>query len=80
MGFVADHPDAPLWMHIASSVGVVVFSILMAYALLKMYDEPVRAWLRDHWLQGEQRLPRWVLVSGGVLGVAALVVGLMNTI
>ena len=29
-----------------AGLGVVVASIILAYACLKLYDEPVRAWLK----------------------------------
>ena len=51
MSWVEDHQDAPLWMHIMVNLGVVVMSILLAYGLLKAYDEPVREWLKNHWLK-----------------------------
>lgn len=51
MSWVEDHQDAPLWMHIMVNLGVVVISILLAYGLLKAYDEPVREWLKNHWLK-----------------------------
>ena len=51
MSWVADHQDAPLWIHIAVNLGVVFMSILLAWCLLKVYDEPVREWLKDHWLK-----------------------------
>jgi len=47
---VEEHPDAPVWMHIMLNIGVVVISIILAWTLLKAYDEPVREWLKDHWL------------------------------
>lgn len=50
MGFVKEHPDAPLWMHIAMNTGVFVMSILLAYCVMKAYDEPVREWLKRKWL------------------------------
>lgn len=51
MSWVEDHQNAPLWMHIMVNLGVVVMSILLAYGLLKAYDEPVREWLKNHWLK-----------------------------
>ena len=51
MGWVADHPDAPLWMHIMVNMGVVFMSIILAWGLLKAYDLPVRQWLTEHWLK-----------------------------
>jgi len=51
MSWVEDHQDAPLWIHIMVNLGVIVMSILLAYGLLKAYDEPVREWLKNHWLK-----------------------------
>ena len=51
MGWVADHPDAPGWMHLMVNVGVVFMSIILAWGLLKAYDLPVRKWLTEHWLK-----------------------------
>ena len=52
MCFVKDHPDAPLWINIAISVGVVVVSVITAWCVYKAYDVPVREWLKVHWLHG----------------------------
>ena len=51
MNWVAEHTEAPLWMHICVSVGIFFLSIALAYGLLKIYDEPVREWLTEHWLK-----------------------------
>ena len=51
MGWVAGHPNAPVWMHVMVNAGVVFMSIILAWGLLKIYDEPVREWLKDHWLK-----------------------------
>ena len=45
-----NHPDASLAAHIATSAGVFILSVAIAYACLKLYDEPVRDWLKRHWL------------------------------
>ena len=50
MNWVAAHQDAPLWQHVAVAVGIVFMAIVVAYGLFKAYDEPVREWLKDHWL------------------------------
>ncbi len=50
MGWVASNPDAPLWKHIAVAAGVLFIAIILAWGLQKAYDEPVREWLKDHWL------------------------------
>lgn len=47
MQWVAKHPEAPVWMHIMLNAGVVIISVLTAWALYKAYDVPVRKWLTD---------------------------------
>ena len=79
MDFARTHADAPLWIHIAVSAGIFFFAIIMAYGVFKMYDEPVRKWLTEHWLKGEQRLPRWLKITGCTLAVLALFSGLYHT-
>jgi len=79
MAFARAHRDAPLWIHIVMSAGVFVFSILLAYGMLRIYDEPVREWLKNHWLKGEQKLPGWVKATGITLVSLALVAGLYFT-
>lgn len=74
MSFAEAHADAPLWLHVLSAFGVVVMSVLLAWALLKLYDEPVREWLKNHWLRGEQKLPLWLKITMVVLAVSAIVV------
>lgn len=49
------HPDAPRGMIIFVGVAVFISSIAIAYACLKLYDEPVRAWLKEHWLMHARR-------------------------
>ena len=44
-----------------------------------MYDEPVRKWLTEHWLKGEQKLPRWLKITGCTMAVLALFSGLYHT-
>ena len=51
MSWVKDHADAPVWIHIVVNLGVVFLSIVLAWGLLKVYDEPVREWLKEHWLK-----------------------------
>lgn len=46
MNRVAEHADAPLWQHITVSAGVFFVSIILAWGLLKIYDTPVREWLK----------------------------------
>ena len=46
MAFVEHHPDAPLAVHIILNIGVVALSVFTAWAAFKLYDEPVREWLK----------------------------------
>ncbi len=46
MSWVASHKDAPLATHIFVSVSVFILSIVVAYAAFKLYDVPVREWLK----------------------------------
>ena len=55
LAWVEKHSDAPLYMHIAVAVGVFFLSVLIAWALLKVYDEPVREWLKEHWLKRQSK-------------------------
>jgi peptidoglycan/LPS O-acetylase OafA/YrhL len=51
MDWVAQHPDAPMWQHVAVGAGVVFMAIILAWGLLKAYDLPVRKWLTENWLK-----------------------------
>lgn len=51
MAWVSAHRDAPLSEHIMFSAGLWIVAVFVAYALLKLYDEPVRGWLKEHWLK-----------------------------
>ena len=46
MSWVDSHKDAPLGMHIFVAVCIFVLAILVAYASYKLYDLPVREWLK----------------------------------
>lgn len=46
MSWVERHQDAPLWMHVMLNVGVISMAIFTAYACLKLYDTPIREWLK----------------------------------
>ncbi|MBR6828361.1 MAG: hypothetical protein IKM76_09470 [Prevotella sp.] len=47
MSFAASHPDLPASTKIAFSVSLFVLAIFVAYASLKLYDLPVREWLKN---------------------------------
>lgn len=49
MTWAATHQDSPVWHHVMLNIGLVILSIGIAWALLKLYDEPVRAWLKKKW-------------------------------
>ena len=51
MDWVARHGDAPQWQHIAVGAGILFTAVILAWGLQKAYDEPVREWLKDHWLK-----------------------------
>ncbi|MDD4417713.1 MAG: acyltransferase [Bacteroides graminisolvens] len=54
-GWARNHPDAPLGVHIFVGVSVFFLSITIAYASLKLYDEPVREWLKRIFLMKTKR-------------------------
>ena len=51
MGWALDHKDAPIDQHIMVAVSIFVIAIAMAWASLKLYDEPVREWLKNKWFK-----------------------------
>jgi len=51
MSWAATHQEAPLGTHIFFAVCIFLLSIFIAYASLKVYDEPVRSWLKENWLK-----------------------------
>ena len=46
MSWVESHKDAPLGMHIFVAVSIFFLAIGLAYAALKLYDLPIREWLK----------------------------------
>ncbi len=48
-GWKSHNPDASLDQIIFVNVACFMLSVLVAYASLKLYDEPVRRWLSKHW-------------------------------
>lgn len=51
MKWAADHHDLPVSVHVTVAVSIFILSIAIAWASLKLYDEPVRQWLKEHWLK-----------------------------
>lgn len=50
MNWAARHAGAPLSTHIWVAVSIFIASIAVAYASVKVYDIPVRAWLSERFL------------------------------
>ena len=46
MAWVSSHKDSPMWHHVVLNLGILLVAIGIAWAFLKLYDEPVRAWLK----------------------------------
>jgi peptidoglycan/LPS O-acetylase OafA/YrhL len=57
IAWARNHPQAPLGHVIMLSIGVFLLSIASAYACLKLYDLPVRDWLKHHWLMKKTAQP-----------------------
>ena len=49
MSWARNHADAPLGQHIFVAVGIFILAILVAYGAYKLYDLPVREWLKRKW-------------------------------
>lgn len=49
------HPDAPVSTHIMTAAGTFVIALFIAWGAFKLYDEPVRSWLTNHWLKRKSR-------------------------
>lgn len=47
MAWAYSHPDTPAATHVAVSVSIFIVAVAMAYACLKLYDIPVRTWLKQ---------------------------------
>lgn len=50
MKWASEHSDAPMGTLLWVAVWIFIASIAVAYACLKVFDEPVREWLKNHWL------------------------------
>ena len=49
MSWADSHKDAPLSMHVFVAICIYVLAILVAYGSYKLYDLPVREWLKKKW-------------------------------
>lgn len=54
MSWMATHKDAPLGTHVFFAVCMFCLAIFIAYASLKVYDEPVREWLKNKWFKRKE--------------------------
>lgn len=45
------HPNATTDQTIFINISTYIISILVAWASLKLFDEPVREWMKEHWLK-----------------------------
>ena len=54
MSWAEAHENAPLSQQIFVGAALFLLAIFISYALLKMYDEPVREWLKEHWLKSKK--------------------------
>lgn len=50
MNWAAQHADAPLGTHIWVAVSIFIAAVAVAYASVKVYDLPIRAWLSAKFL------------------------------
>ncbi|MBQ0057349.1 MAG: hypothetical protein KBT20_06795 [Bacteroidales bacterium] len=47
MGWKETHQDAPLDQHIFVAISIFCIAIAMAWASYRLYDVPVREWLKN---------------------------------
>lgn len=45
------HPNATTDQTIFINISTYIISILVVWASLKLFDEPVREWMKEHWLK-----------------------------
>ncbi len=50
IAWARNHPDAPLGTHVFLGIAVFFLSVALAYACMRLYDEPVREWLKNRWI------------------------------
>ena len=54
VAWTTTHPDAPLGTIVCFNVSIFILALGLAYACLKLYDLPVREWLKAHWLMKQK--------------------------
>jgi peptidoglycan/LPS O-acetylase OafA/YrhL len=50
IAWASQHPDASTTTIVCISIATFILAIGIAYACLKLYDLPIREWLKRHWL------------------------------
>ena len=51
MSWAGNHMDSPVSTHVFVGIVTALMAVGLAWASLKLYDEPVRKWLKEHWLK-----------------------------
>ncbi|MGM9843407.1 MAG: acyltransferase family protein [Muribaculaceae bacterium] len=51
MSWAFSHPDAPAATHAMVSISIFLISVALAYAAFRLYDLPVRSWLKKAFLK-----------------------------
>lgn len=51
MSWAQRHMDAPVSTHVMVGICTALMALGLAWASFKLYDEPVRNWLKEHWLK-----------------------------
>ncbi|MCQ2144488.1 MAG: acyltransferase [Bacteroidales bacterium] len=51
MSWAEKHMDAPVGTHVFVGICTFIMVVGVAWACLKLYDIPVRNWLKEHWLK-----------------------------
>jgi peptidoglycan/LPS O-acetylase OafA/YrhL len=49
-GWVSNHRDVSLRQALPYAIATFLSAVVIAYACLKLYDEPVRRWLQKRWI------------------------------
>jgi len=54
LAYLDRNPEATTDMRIVGPIAIFVLDLAIAYAALKLYDEPVRKWLKERFLKSER--------------------------
>ncbi len=54
INWVNEHKHLPLSVHICVSVGLFIVTFAIAYAIMRLYDTPIREWLKHRFLMNEK--------------------------